>query len=182
MISPAVFNSSMKIWQSAGYHEVRQLEVMERSLGDDLCQPRSEVDEVDSPDWNRLTAIDNAAFRGFWRMSREGLKEALQSTSSSAVLVSRTNTRVTGYAIAGAQWGIGYLQRVAVDPDSGGQGLGTDLVRASLKWAAFAGARTMVLNVRPENERAKRVYNRAGLTYTGTNLHILRHGDFEAST
>lgn len=174
VFSPAMFRGSTHIWARAGYEEVRQLEVMERPLGISVEPPHREVREDPKPDWNRLLAIDQAAFEGFWRMSVDGLREALASTSPSSVLT--VGEGVDGYAIVGSQWGIAYLQRVAVDPDRGGRGLGTDLIRAAVKWGQTTAAGSMVLNVRLENERARRVYESQGFTITGTNLHILRYG------
>lgn len=166
----------MGIWTRAGYEEVGQLEVMERQLGTDIPEPEHPVRLDTEPDWERVLGIDRAAFTGFWRMSIHGLTEALASTDQSAVLVAEASGRVLGYAIAGSKWGIGYLQRVAVEPEAGGRGLGRDLVRASLRWARASGARNLVLNVRPENDRAKRLYQREGLTRAGTNLRILSYG------
>ncbi len=174
VFSPAMFPGSTHIWARAGYEEIRQLEVMERPLGISVEAPLREVREDLKPNWDRLLAIDRAAFEGFWRMSLEGLREALSSTNPSTVMT--IGEEVSGYAIVGSQWGIAYLQRVAIDPDRGGRGLGTDLIRAALKWGQTTSAGSMVLNVRSENERARRVYERQGFTVTGTNLHILRYG------
>lgn len=176
VFSPALFPSAMGIWTRAGYEEVGQLEVMERQLGADLPEPQRSVRVDPEPDWARVLEIDRVAFEGFWRMSIHGLTEALASTDQAAVLVVEDAGRVLGYAIAGSKWGIGYLQRVAVEPEAGGRGLGRDLVRASLRWARTSGARNLVLNVRPENERAKRLYHREGLTQATTNLRILSYG------
>jgi ribosomal-protein-alanine N-acetyltransferase len=72
---------------------------------------------------------------------------------------------------------LAYLQRVAVSPARGGQGLGTSLVRASLDWAAAVGARTMILNVKPENDNARRLYEREGFSASGVMLELLRFED-----
>lgn len=175
--SPALFPSATGIWTRAGYEEAGQLEVMERQLGSGVADPEHPIRPKPEPDWQRILEIDRAAFAGFWRMSIHGLTEALASTDPSAVLVTEDEGRLLGYAIVGSQWGIGYLQRVAVEPESTGRGLGRDLVRAALRWAQGTNARTLVLNVRPENERAKRLYVREGLARTGTNLRILRYGE-----
>lgn len=177
VFSPAMFSGSMRIWIRAGYEDVRRLDVMERPLGVTSSGAMGEIREESDPDWNRLLEIDRVAFQGFWRMSLDGLREALLSTSPSAVLTIRADRMVVGYAIVGSQWGTSYLQRVAVDPDHGGRGLGANLVRACLGWAGRTAASSMVLNVRHENSRARGLYEREGFTMTGRKLHILRHGN-----
>lgn len=177
VFSPAMFPGSTRIWARAGYHEVRELEVMERLLSSPIDKPLGPVSVSPEPDWARILEIDSTAFHGFWRMSLDGLLEALESTTPSAVLTIGRDSRTEGYAIVGAQWGVSYLQRVAVDPGHTGRHLGTDLVVAALLWARQAGARSMVLNVRAENTRAKRVYERQGFTTTGDQLRILRYGE-----
>lgn len=176
VFSPAMFPGSMRVWARAGYEEIRQLEVMERPLGTPLAEAEQEIRESRNPDWDRILEIDRDSFRGFWRMSPEGLSEALHSTRPSAVLTAHVDREVVGYAIVGSQWGTAYLQRVAVDAHHRGLGLGTDLVRACVGWARQTSAGSMVLNVRSENSRAKRVYERAGFTDTHSKLHLLRFG------
>jgi len=83
---------------------------------------------------------------------------------------------VVGYAIVGTQLTVSFLQRVAVLPDRSGNGLGGALIRASMLWARSKGARTMILNVRPENTRAVDVYAREGFAHTGSALRVLRFG------
>lgn len=176
VFSPAMFSGSMRVWTQAGYEDVRQLEVMERPLGMAHSDAIGEIREDPDPDWDRLLDVDRMSFQGFWRMSLDGLREALHSTNPSAVLTMRVSRSVVGYAIVGSRWGTSYLQRVAVDPDHRGQGLGTNLVRACVGWARHTGAASMVLNVRGENSWARRLYEREGFTVTGRKLHILRHG------
>ncbi len=177
VFSPALFRESARIWLRAGYVEVARLEVMERPLGVATERPTREAELVDRPPWPRLLEIDQRAFQGFWRMSIHGLKEALGSTGSAAVLTATVGSHLAGYVIVGSQWGTAYLQRVAVDPSFGGDGIGTDLVRAAIEWARSTPAATIVLNVRSENSRAKKLYERIGFRPTGTSLRILRHGD-----
>lgn len=177
VFSPAMFSGSTRIWTRAGYEDVRQLEIMERPLRPAPAHAAGEIREETEPDWNRLLQIDQVSFQGFWRMSADGLREALDSTSPSAVLTIRVDQAVVGYAIVGAQWGTSYLQRVAVDPGHGGRGLGTNLVRACVGWARRTAAASMVLNVRHENSRARRLYEREGFAITGRKLHILRYGN-----
>ena len=115
-------------------------------------------------------------FTDFWRMSVAGLAEAMKATPRSALLQIEDAGAVVAYAIVGTQLTASFLQRVAVVPARSGTGLGTALIRAALLWARGKGARTMILNVRPENSRAADVYAREGFDHTGTALHVLRFG------
>ncbi len=176
VFSPAIFGSSTRIWIRAGYEEVMRLDVMERPLGIEIEQPTRRVEVVGRPPWQRLFEIDQLAFSGFWRMSIHGLKEAFHSTSSGVLMTIGENGHIGGFAIVGSQWGTAYLQRIAVEPSAGGKGLGTDLLRAAVKWARSTPAATIVLNVRSGNSRARSLYERAAFRQTGTSLRILRHG------
>lgn len=141
-----------------------------------VAEGSSEVRESRDPDWPRILEIDRGAFEGFWRMSLDGLKEAVASTKRSAVLEVRQDRDLIGYAIVGAQWDVSYLQRIAVSPEHYGRSLGSDLVRAALRWGKKAQARLMVLNVREENTRARSLYVKEGFTVTSTRLRIMRYG------
>ncbi len=175
VFSPAMYSGSTRIWLKSGYEEAARLIVMERSLSVPFDPPKRKVTEQSEPDWNQLAAIDHSAFDGFWRMSIDGLQEALQSTRRSAVLVIEREAAV-GYAIVGTQWNVSYLQRVAVDPEQRGQGLGSDLVSGALAWGRANGANLMVLNVRHENSEARGVYKKNGFAEASASLHVLRYG------
>lgn len=174
--SPALYPSATRIWAKAGYDPYGELEIWERSVDPEPGPVATSITEVGEPAWDRLIEIDRSAFEGFWRMSGDGLQEAFASTKRSAVLESRSGAVVTGYAIVGAQWDVAYIQRIAVHPDHSGQGIGADLVRHAVRWGKATRSRVMVLNVRRENERARRLYAREGFTSATTSLRILRYG------
>jgi ribosomal-protein-alanine N-acetyltransferase len=135
------------------------------------------VTAVRTPDWGPILEVDREAFEGFWTMSRLGLQEAHQTNRSTALFtVSAEDGVIAGYAIVGAQWGTVYLHRIAVRPSVWGGGLGSALLASSINWGNRIGARSMILNVRPENERAQLLYERHGFTAAGSALVVLRHG------
>ncbi len=172
--SPALYPNATRIWDDAGFGRFRELTVMERPLDQTLEEPEHGVGLARSPDWEALAGVDRESFTGFWRMSALGLAEAMNATPRSALFQIDDGPGPIGYAIVGAQFTTSYLQRVAVVPDRGGRGLGTALIRGCLLWARARGARSMVLNVRPDNDRAARIYRREGFEDTGVALQVLR--------
>ena len=175
--SPALYGGSTGIWSRSGFVEFATLEVMERALnGASPGVDTSDVAIERDPDWDEVLEVDRSSFEGFWGMSRLGLQEAHATNRSTALLVIRDGSRLAGYAIVGSQWGTVYLHRIAVGPDDSGRGLGAALLAGSIEWGNGSGGRSMVLNVRQENARAVRLYERLGFTDTGSALRVLRHG------
>jgi ribosomal protein S18 acetylase RimI-like enzyme len=173
--SPALYPSATKVWTSAGFSLFHRLDVMELELSAGIASPEHPVMTSSDPDWSSLVSIDHDAFDAFWQMSAAGLLEAMRATPRAVVLEARLDDHLAGYALVGAQMTVSFLQRVAVHPEFAGRGVGAALVRASLAWALKRGTRSMVLNLRPENERARRLYEREGFQSRPTQLHLLRY-------
>lgn len=173
--SPALLHPSRRVWIRSGYEPAFELRIMEHSLSHEIGTPASPVGRTSEPDLDAIVAVDRRAFEPFWRMSAPALAEALRSTRTSTTLVIEDDGRVAAYAMVGAQWGTAYLQRLAVDPDARRRGLGTDLVRASLTWALERAASKMVLNVKPDNQRAREMYGRLGFIESPDSAHVYRY-------
>lgn len=173
--SPALYEGSSAVWRRSGFEEHAGLDIMERGLSGDIPSVDRDLVRAESdPDWDAVIDVDQVAFEGFWGMSRLGLAEAYQTNRSTSLLVSGPPGHLSGYAIVGSQWGTVYLHRIGVRPDESGRGLGGALLRASIAWGSQTSSRSMVLNVRPENQRAKRLYERHGFVDTGSTLRVLR--------
>jgi ribosomal protein S18 acetylase RimI-like enzyme len=133
-------------------------------------------------DQGRVLELDARAFDHFWRFDREGLADARRATPSSRYRVAEAlrhggrhpgRPGVVGYAITGRAGDVGYLQRLAVDPDHHHQGLGTALVADSLAWARRRGAIVMLVNTQETNAAAQALYQRLGFVFEEHGLAVL---------
>lgn len=172
--SPALYPDATGVWRRSGFQTHAELAVMERPLNQATPTTRHIVTTSIRPDWKAVSAVDETAFEGFWRMSRLALIEAYETSRTSVLLESYADSKLVGFAIAGNQWGICYLHRIAVHPDHVGQGRGESLLGAAAVWGRSHGARVIVLNVRGVNKRAQGLYERCGFSHTGTRLSVLR--------
>ncbi len=84
--------------------------------------------------------------------------------------------RLAGYGILSVAVGESHLLNLAVDPPSQRTGLARLLLEHLFRVAQEAGAECMFLEVRPSNDRARRIYTRAGFTEFGR-----RRGYYPAS-
>lgn len=172
ILSPPLYRSATTVWRRSGFEERHRLEILERPLSLPVGDPGIPVAKTSDPPWREMVDLDHRAFEGIWRMSETGLREALEATRTATVLLAGEG-RIDGYALVGTHLGVSHLHRIAVAPSSRGRGVGAGLVRAALLWARGTLSRVMVLNVRPANEPARRLYRREGFAPTGHDLHLL---------
>ena len=137
-------------------------------------------------DQGRVLDLDARAFDHFWRFDRGGLADARQATPSSRFRVAegyrngcRGRTGVVGYAITGRAGDVGYLQRLAVDPDHHHRGIGTALVTDSLWWSRRRGAAVVLVNTQETNVAAQSLYRRLGFEYEEHGLAVLERSLIE---
>jgi ribosomal-protein-alanine N-acetyltransferase len=171
--SPPLYRSATRVWLRAGYAHFDTLLMMERTLSNPWPARRGPVVVATDPDWDAINRVDLAAFHGFWRLGTQGLRESAATTPETVVLTVLEDDELVGFAIVGAQHGLGYLQRIAVTRER--QGLGSALLTSALDWAKSRGCRSMLLNVRRETESARRLYSTFGFEDTPTGLDILVH-------
>ena len=79
----------------------------------------------------------------------------------------------SGSSLAGRAANRGYLQRLAVDPRRGGEGIGTDLVMDSFAWAFNRGVQRMMVNTQERNQRALGLYRHLGFEPEPDGLVVL---------
>ena len=122
-------------------------------------------------DAEAVLAIDHAAFQPFWRLDAAGLEEAVRATPSSRFRIARD---VPAYALVGRAGDRGYVQRLAVDPDHQGHGVGTGLVIDGLLWLRRWRVSEALVNTQEGNERAVGLYERLGFRHRPGGLAVLQ--------
>jgi ribosomal protein S18 acetylase RimI-like enzyme len=126
-------------------------------------------------DHTRVLAVDAAAFPAFWRLGRQGLGDALSATPSARLrVVDGPEDTLVGYAVTGRAGSRGYLQRLAVDPDHQGGGLGSALVIDGLRWLRRWGVKQVLVNTQEANEPAVALYRHLGFRLQPEGLAVLR--------
>lgn len=173
VVSPPLLAGSKRVWEEAGFQAYRSLLLFHKPLAAER-EPVGPVDELDDLQWLRLVEIDGTAFGPTWRAELPALREAMASAPRSVLLGASVDGVLSGYAIAAASGGTGYLQRLAVDASAQRRGLGRDLTRAACLWARRRGAHRMVLNTKPDNEAAQGLYRSEGFTPLRERLELLR--------
>ncbi len=138
-------------------------------------RPDLTVRRATDADRTHVLALDQRAFDGFWQLDEAGLDEALDATPASRyqVAVDESGT-IIGYAVTGATPLVGYLQRLAVDPDRHGEGIGRFLVDDALDWCRRRGERTMMVNTQLRNEVALQLYLSCGFELQPERLMVMR--------
>jgi ribosomal-protein-alanine N-acetyltransferase len=142
---------------------------VERSVGPfggDIVIRAAALDDLD-----RLAAIDRAAFDSTWWHSASSLAHILQAVPH--FIVAEVEQRVTGYAFSDIYGGHGHLIRLVVHPASQRQGLGEQLLRASLQYQIDAGAGPFTLNTQIDNLTAQSLYIRYGYQAIGRPTPVL---------
>lgn len=118
--------------------------------------------------------IDQAAFEPFWQFDRHSLYEARNATPTARYRVAFHEGQIVGYAVTGRAGDRGYLQRLAVDPERFGLGIGTALINDAFGWLYRRGAHQVLVNTQEHNLRALRLYRHVGFVSQEPGLVVLR--------
>ncbi len=174
VLSIPLHPGTRRVWDDAGFEPYRELLLMERDLSFAVEPPTHLISEGSGAHWKGALEVDNAAFEPSWRIGRLGLEDARAATPTAGFLVHEIDGGISGFSIAGIAQSTAYLQRIAVDPAHGRQGIGRSLIRATIDWARRRGARTILLNTQLDNHGAARLYARERFVSLPQHLVLLR--------
>jgi ribosomal-protein-alanine N-acetyltransferase len=125
----------------------------------------AEIRTARASDIGALVAIENAAFETD-RLSRRSFQRLLGSRSAE-VLVACADGKVAGYCLLLFRRGGSAARLYSIATDDSGQGVGRALLAEAEQTAARRGCRSIRLEVRVDNRRAKSLYERNGYEKVG---------------
>ncbi len=172
VVTPALHLTDARAFLAAGFTAREELHLLRRTLHDTLPEPTAPTRAGRRRDRDAALVVDGAAFDGFWRFDRASLDEACRATPHHRFRLTGDGG-VTGYAVTGRAGARGYLQRLAVDPDAQGRGLGSSLVADALRWLRDAGASDVMVNTQERNQRALDLYRAMGFVDEPRGLLVL---------
>lgn len=123
-----------------------------------------------SGDFAALAAIDRRAFSPPWWRSEVSMRR--RATRASRFTVAERGDAVIGYAETQLDPPTAHLNRIAVDPDHQGRGIGALLLKHALDAIWRGGARTVTLNTQQSNHRSRHLYARFGFQATGDSVTV----------
>lgn len=134
-----------------------------KSLRPDLCIRHASADEAAI-----AAAIDRAAFLPLWAMHESSVRQAARSAAS--FTFAEQDGRALGYQISTLHGDSIHLGRLAVLPEAQGSGVGGALLSELLESFIRRGVLLASVNTQASNLRSRRLYERYGFTYSGSNI------------
>ena len=128
-----------------------------------VLAPRIEMLPMNANDLDGVLAIENAVYPFPW--TRGNFADSLAAGYSAWVC--RIGGELVGYAVIMMVLDEAHLLNISVDQSRHGMGFGARLLRQAMSVARTLGARMLLLEVRPSNERALQLYKHFGFVRIG---------------
>lgn len=173
-VTPALSPFEAEPFFQAGFELQEELHLLARHIDQRIPSPNHRLRPGRPWHRKRVLDIDARAFDSFWQFDKFSLKEARTATPSSRFVVATEDRTVMGYAVTGKAGGRGYLQRLAVDPQAQGRGIGTSLINDCLRWLHRKNVGMVLVNTQERNVRALSLYERHGFVRQREGLLVLQ--------
>lgn len=128
-----------------------------------VLAPRVEMLPMNARDLDEIVAIENTVYPFPW--TRGNFSDSLSAGYSAWVC--RVGGELVGYVVVMLAVDEAHLLNISVDPRRQGLGFGARLLRHAMSVARTLGASTLLLEVRPSNERALELYRHFGFVRIG---------------
>jgi ribosomal-protein-alanine N-acetyltransferase len=134
---------------------------------------KAEVRIMKFDDLERVMEIENESFSDPW--SRKSYEFEVAGNRFSIPIVLEVNNEIIGHAVVWKIFEELHIATIAIVPEYRGQGWGEFLLSSLMEMAA--GAEFALLEVRPSNTGAIRLYEKFGFEKVGMRRHYYRNGE-----
>lgn len=172
----ALFPASAEVVVAGGFTPIDRLALLQvhldqatmRRLGEPVHRTRSMLP------WSHHVAagVDQRAFGPLWGNDSSSLRDIRTATPAHRGRMVRIGRRLAGFALSGAAADIGYLQRIAVDPEHRRAGIARDLCIDALTWMHSDHRARCLVNTGVDNHAALALYDGLGFSHLPDVLTI----------
>jgi len=131
------------------------------------------IRQMQFADLDDVLELEGVAYDFPW--SRQIFSDCLMAGYLASVL--EYNDQLIGYTILSTAAAEAHILNLCVDPDFRNKGYGNELLEHLLDYARSVGIARVFLEVRPSNEAAIRLYERAGFERLGIRKSYYRAAD-----
>ncbi len=166
--------------ESHGFSVIQQLVLLQHDDVGDVPAPSRRTSRLLVGSDPAAAAVDRAAFGPRWSLDAAAVHDVRTATPrhrARAVIdtggpAGADVESVVAYAITGRDSRLGFLQRLAVQPDRHREGLGLALVHDSLRWLARWRVQRALVNTPTTNDAALALYERVGFHRLPDGLRV----------
>ena len=161
-------------WVSSGWVEANRLNVLSLDLRKYKHQ-KSRSFHIENFNQNSiadLLPLDQNIFDAYWRNSKAGFIETIESCSRNFLFKKFIDEKLIGYAILGSTKNFSFLQRFGISKDYQNRGYGSSLLDDVVHFAKSKKFINIRLNTQPNNTAAKELYLKKGFELTKINYII----------
>ena len=175
----ALFPPSVPAFAATGFDVIDTLSLMELDLTRrEHPSPRAwtstrPLSRVRRHQLDEAAEIDRRAFPEPWANDRAALGDIVDATPSARARCVRVDGRMVAFAVSGRARDWGYLQRLAVDPQSRRLGLARLLVIDALGWMRRRRVDRVLVNTSTDNDAADALYRSCWFSRRAERLSIL---------
>ncbi|MEZ5381479.1 MAG: GNAT family N-acetyltransferase [Microthrixaceae bacterium] len=173
ILTAALHDEDLAPFLHHGFQPVEQLVVLAHDLHELPPAPSYRMRSFRLRHRPQVLGVDGRAFEEFWQLDDAGLDEAFGATPRARGRYIRDGTSLLAYSIVGVSGTEAFLQRLAVDPQHQGVGMGRALTADALEWAVGRGAKVAFVNTQATNAAALGLYSRLGFQRRQAPLTVL---------
>lgn len=169
----ALGDTMRRLAQSAGFHEVQELVLLEHLHPAEAPIPSRMTRRLMPSAHHLASEVDRRAFGVEWALDDDAIADVCTATPRHrARFVVGAGGGMAGYAITGRDVRQGFVQRLAVSPDEQRTGVGRALVLDALRWLSFWRVRRVLVNTAVDNHAALELYHGVGFSPLAERLRV----------